>query len=552
MKINGMRIFACLVVLLMLMSIFPTGALADSDNSKNYGEKTIRGNNGNDNVADSDQDDDSDDGEDSDESSDDEDDSTTDQVRDRDRIMLNATEDANRKRSESRNSESDYQTAKIKFADIRSKNPKLDTEEAINATKEYLIDTIDYMISLLDEDNEYIDALEEERDNVEKATTREELADSAKNIRDIWNDARKNRVTASSKAIDNKINAVLKTSEKLVVRLENEITTMKENGEDVEDLEEMLEEYKDLIDDAKENQVNARNTYGNGNNGQNIREANRYIVKAGEDIKDANAILRKMLQELKKEREGVVVLTGTGTLAAEGNGTAVISGNVSIEIEANEYAKLVIKDLAGDADINLSKANYETSNIDSGNSTDNNRAFVFINLTEEVFIEGSRLTVMVKGSDIELTVNGTGTAVLAGIGTYEVNGEEGEWASRYVDDDDSSDDEEEEEEEVDDNDESEEEVDDDDDEDSENEEDSVTVVANFTYTIDGLNVTFTDTSMNASSWNWDFDDGNYSTEQSPTHEYALYKEYNVTLTAYESDSDELNNDSITQSIKLTV
>ncbi|SFM58181.1 hypothetical protein [Methanolobus profundi] len=469
MKKLGMRIFACFVVLVMLMSILPTGALAVSDNSKNYGEKTISGSNGNGNIADDDQDDDSSDEEEEDYE---DDDTTADKIRDRDRDMLNATGDATRKRSESRNSESDYQTVKTNFANIKSKNPNLDTEEAINSTKDYLIGTIDYMIDLLDEDNEYIDDLEDERDNVEDATTREELADSAKNIKEIWNDARKDRVTASSKAIDNKINAVLKTSENLVVRLENEIATMKENGEDVEDLEEMLDEYKELIDDAKENQEQARNTYmnGNGNNGENIREANRYIVKAGEDIKDANAILRKMLQELKQEREGVVVLTGAGTLNAEGNGTAVISGNVSIEIETDEYAKLVIKDLAGDAVIDTDDADYETSNIDSGNSTDNNRAFVFINLTGEVYIEGSRLTVMVRGTDIELTAEGTGTAVLSGVGDYEIDGEEGEWASRYVDDDDESDEEvdddtveaEEEEEEE----EEEEDTSDDDDEDS--------------------------------------------------------------------------------------
>jgi PKD repeat protein len=143
---------------------------------------------------------------------------------------------------------------------------------------------------------------------------------------------------------------------------------------------------------------------------------------------------------------------------------------------------------------------------------------------------------MVSGEDIELYADGTGTAVLSGDGTYEIidGDESGTWANRNIDDDEDVEGEDEE-------------------EDTEDEDDSsVIVVANFTYTVDGLNVTFTDTSVNASSWNWDFDDDNSSTEQNPTHEFANYEEYNVTLTAYESDDDKLNNDSITQVIDLTV
>jgi PKD repeat protein len=77
------------------------------------------------------------------------------------------------------------------------------------------------------------------------------------------------------------------------------------------------------------------------------------------------------------------------------------------------------------------------------------------------------------------------------------------------------------------------------------------VIANFTCTIKGLNVTFNDTSVNAASWEWDFDDGNSSTDQNFTNRYALYGEYNVTLIAYASESNRLNNDSITQTIYLT-
>ena len=433
MKKQGLRIFAYMAVVLMLVSILPAGALAASDNGQNS-DNAMSEKKGQDNDSVDEQ---------SDEAEDDSEPPGI-QQHDRDRDMVNADENATRKMvankeinkaQQVKESKSGYQAAKSNFANIKSKNPDLDTEEAIEATKDYLISSIDYMTSVLI-DEEYIEELEEEREDVEDASNRAELAESAKDIRNIWNDARKDHIVSSGKLIDNRIGEVIKTSDALMLRLENEIATMKENGEDVEELEDMLTEYKEFMDSAKENQEQARNAFrdGNGSSAENVREANRYIVQAGKDIKDANGLLRNMLKELKEQREGVIVLSGSGELAAEGDGTAVLSGNLSVSIVSDD-ATLVIKDMAGDSAIDIDEDGYESSNIDYGNSTDNNRAFVYHNVTGDVYIEGSRLTVMIRGEDIVLTAKGTGTAVLAGDGSYEVEGESGNWASRYVDDD---------------------------------------------------------------------------------------------------------------------
>jgi len=60
--------------------------------------------------------------------------------------------------------------------------------------------------------------------------------------------------------------------------------------------------------------------------------------------------------------------------------------------------------------------------------------------------------------------------------------------------------------------------------------------ASFTYVKTNLSVNFTDASTDPNTgdtltWSWDFGDGNTSTEQSLTYEYAAAGDYNVTLTA---------------------
>ncbi len=53
--------------------------------------------------------------------------------------------------------------------------------------------------------------------------------------------------------------------------------------------------------------------------------------------------------------------------------------------------------------------------------------------------------------------------------------------------------------------------------------------ANYTSTTNTLTVNFTDTSLGATSWSWDFGDGTTSTLQNPTHTYSTAGNYTVAL-----------------------
>jgi len=69
--------------------------------------------------------------------------------------------------------------------------------------------------------------------------------------------------------------------------------------------------------------------------------------------------------------------------------------------------------------------------------------------------------------------------------------------------------------------------------------DGSTPVANFTDTVDGLTVSFTDGSTDAdgtiASRSWDFGDGSNSTDTNPSHAYAAAGSYSVSLTVTDND-----------------
>ena len=60
---------------------------------------------------------------------------------------------------------------------------------------------------------------------------------------------------------------------------------------------------------------------------------------------------------------------------------------------------------------------------------------------------------------------------------------------------------------------------------------NTTATPGFASAVNGLTVSFTNTSSNATSYSWDFGDGNSSTETDPTHTYANDGDYTVVLTA---------------------
>ena len=481
MRSKIMKIIAYLAIVLMVLSTLPAGALAADDSTQRASGESGTDNGNADDVNDTDDDvNDTDDTDDVDfrASARERIETKRDNIDTRKDIRAQIQSDVAKYRSAKERIvtvRSDYSDAKKDFQELRIKIKNKDTsansEEVIEATRAYMNRTIEYMITHLetvqenvdnsdresaDEVSEtidgYIEQLQQQHDNLESAQTRQEFAEIAKEVRSIWKDAEKRAKYFAGKSVDKRLDNYLAKSDALALRIKGEIDRLNETGENVEDLEEMLGEYNELIEEAKLNQELAREAIRNRNvdddDDDSVDDANKYMREATRNIQEANKVLKEIFDELKSHRRGgSVSLDGAGTLTTEGSGTAVFSGNLTIDINATD-AKLVIKDLAGDAEIiitgDYTKVNDDDDDEDEEDD-DDNRALVYHDFTGTAHITGSRLTVMVHGDDLSITAEGEGSSILSGRGSYNVekagvSSDEMKWAGDDDDDENEVDD----------------------------------------------------------------------------------------------------------------
>jgi hypothetical protein len=109
---------------------------------------------------------------------------------------------------------------------------------------------------------------------------------------------------------------------------------------------------------------------------------------------------------------GAVILNGTGTLEASGSGTAWIHGSLDLALVC-DYGTLMVHDHTGDMVVNVTG---------SGVKDQSGRWTMYHGFDGTADITGSDVSVVLVGSGIDLTVTGTGRAILVGDGIYQTLG----------------------------------------------------------------------------------------------------------------------------------
>ncbi|WP_440952084.1 hypothetical protein [Methanococcoides sp. FTZ1] len=387
MKLRTIKNLAVFAAVLMVVSLLPMTALADTQNESEAAPGQTQMNNSSEAFSLQEQD----------------------RIRTQDRVNI----------QEARN---EYNNLTYEFQMVKRQQARgeFTTEEMIDASKVYLNSTIDYMVlrleSIKDEGDypedvnetidSYIDELELARVIVEEAETRKELADAMRDIKKLWMDAIKDIQNFTIVKVEEKLENHIANTDRISERLQNEIREMEQNGEDVEDLQEMLAGYNELRAEA----------------GSLLEEGD--VDEAIEKSREANERLRELHREMKQFRNGFVNMAGEGPLNAEGDGTIVLSGQLEVSISATN-AMLVIKDLAGDSYIDII-GTYDLVNEER--AQDGEHALVYHDFTGDAIINGSMLTIMVRGEDMTVFAEGDGTASLSGEGSYRI----GEGAEAFV------------------------------------------------------------------------------------------------------------------------
>ncbi len=342
-----------------------------------------------------------------------------------------------------------YQDSREKFLDARAHLEDSRTSATIfdmkNSTRNFLFHTIDYTILRLEvlearavrtedsglapfiiSDNieDYIKQLEDLKDDVEAAETSEDFQAVIREIRDIWQHVDLESRYFIFGTANNRVDSFLEHGESISDRIGAEIERLADAGVDTGKLEQLLDEYNEALYGAKDthNEVkelfgihNGFDDYGILEDAEDARtflgEANSLMKETHQQLKDVTAALREIFAELKQHRSGSADLSGTGKLTASGNGMATMSGNMEVEISAHSGV-LTITDYDDNAEVDVT--GYGTKE-DMGNGTVRYSGFY-----GTAGIRGSSVTVVILGDDIELTSKGTGSVLLRGYGTYDV------------------------------------------------------------------------------------------------------------------------------------
>jgi len=305
----------------------------------------------------------------------------------------------------------------------------------MDAAKDHLLQMLDQMIKRLEllqeqiefaEENNimvpagasgnterHIQELESYKPEVESADTEADLRSVARSINQEWRSIRREILHYAKYMVAVRIEAYIDKAGDISDRLDVKISELEAEGVDTTNLILNLDEFNAKLVCVEDNYGHAKAAVSDDK--INSREVQQYIRNASRCVGEANNILREMFRELRAlegYRNGAVALSGSGTLEASGSGTAWVHGSPDLALSC-DHGTLMVRDRAGDMVISVTGTGVKDQ---SGVWT------MYNGFDGTADITGSNVSVALVGSGIDLTVTGTGRAILVGDGTYQVRG----------------------------------------------------------------------------------------------------------------------------------
>lgn len=348
-----------------------------------------------------------------------------------------------------REARQDWITAKNAYQQNKSKG---NTENALESWKNHLLAADQRLVAYLEalkayaegeptldeterqeiisEVDGYISWLEQKQPEIEAATTRQELQDITKTVREEWNEIRPATRRIIGQMMNSKVLWVINKAENVSAKAEDAIEKLDATGEDTTELESLLADFNAKLDLAREKHDAASAKYAEsrsaGEADSLLREADALVREANGYLKEAYTTLKQLVKEIRESASGKVRVRGTGKLWANGDGEATVSGNATVEL-TGEDGELELHDKGGDM-------------IETVTGFGDRRVtgqIIRYTGSGSATVSGSDIVVKIEASNVDLYAEGTGKAKLKGTGTYKTCGAdacvEDAWTSAGVD-----------------------------------------------------------------------------------------------------------------------
>lgn len=273
--------------------------------------------------------------------------------------------------------------------------------------------------------DEYVRQMEQHREAIRSARSAEEVQEINQRMTAEWQRMSMEMQLCAQQIAAQRMLHMLAQAENASTTLAGELERLRAAGINTSTLHSRLNQYNTSLHMAIEHEERARELLrvhaGFDDEGRvvdmaqaraTLKSTRAELAMATGELRGATRALKKAFLELKQRRAGLLTLHEGDTLHAQGNGMAVFSGGGEVMVDGTGLLRVM--DVAGDAVVDTTGKGIVLPD-----------GTLQYELEDSATINGTSFTLSVRGEGVVLDINGVGSVVLIGNGTYTLVGANG-------------------------------------------------------------------------------------------------------------------------------
>ncbi len=199
---------------------------------------------------------------------------------------------------------------------------KIEVSNLSNETKTKLLNNLNSSTELVLEAKIKIDSLNEN-------STKEEVKEAAKNLRESWHSLKKLIKITNAVFVENKLGLIIERAEHLDDKLNRFLDKLEAEGKNTAEIEAKIDEFNLHIKNAKEKReqainilVDAKLNLENGERSEEVEEAHKLFREAHQELKKAHQLLKEIVRNIRVLNKDLLNIAVETNTSVEANGTA--------------------------------------------------------------------------------------------------------------------------------------------------------------------------------------------------------------------------------------